>query len=62
MGIRPDYVIEVQRQVREEHDGPTLRHALQGLHQQSLNLPTRRAAHPDPVLLEERFERFREAS
>lgn len=35
MGIRPDYVIEIQREVREEQDGPTLQHALQGLHQQS---------------------------
>ncbi len=62
MGIRPDYVIEIRREVREEHDGPTLQHALQGLHRQSLILPSRRVSYPDPRLLEERFERFRQAS
>lgn len=62
LGIRPDYVVEVRRDVREERDGPTLRHALQGLHRASLILPRRRAAWPDRNLLEERFERFREAS
>lgn len=62
LGIRPDYVVEVRRDVREEQDGPTLRHALQGLHRASLILPRQRAAWPDRNLLEERFERFREAS
>jgi putative restriction endonuclease len=62
LGIRPDYVVEVRRDVREEQDGPTLRHALQGLHRASLILPRQRTAWPDRSLLEERFERFREAS
>jgi hypothetical protein len=30
--IRPDYVIEIRRNVLEEVDGPVLKHALQGLH------------------------------
>lgn len=62
LGIRPDYVVEIRRDVLDEHDGPTLRHALQGLHQQKLLVPRRDAARPDRVLLEERFERFRLAS
>jgi putative restriction endonuclease len=62
LGIRPDYVVEVRRDVREEQDGPTLTHALRGLHRVSLILPRQRAAWPDRNLLEERFERFREAS
>jgi putative restriction endonuclease len=62
LGIRPDYVVEVRRDVREEQDGPTLRHALQGLHRASLILPRKRAAWPDRNLLEERFDRFRQAS
>jgi putative restriction endonuclease len=61
LGIRPDYVIEVRPDVLGEADGPTLRHALQGLHRQELVLPRQRAARPDPELLEERFERFRAA-
>jgi putative restriction endonuclease len=45
----------------EEHDGPTLRHALQGVHGEKMQLPRQRGARPDPALLEERFERFRKA-
>ncbi len=59
--MRPDYLIEVRRDVREERDGPTLIHALQGLHGERMALPKPRAAWPDRELLEERYERFRNA-
>lgn len=59
LGVRPDYIVEIRSDVLEEHDGPTLRHALQGLHGESIALPRRRAAQPDRLLLEERYERFR---
>jgi putative restriction endonuclease len=58
LGIRPDYIIEVRGDVLNEQDGPTLQHALQGLHRAELLLPRQRAARPNPTLLEERFERF----
>lgn len=61
IGIRPDYVIEVQPKVLEEKDGPTLQHALQGVHGGRLILPTQRAAYPDKSLLEERYHRFLQA-
>lgn len=61
-GIRPDHVIEVRRDVLIEHDGPTLRYALQALHDTKLVLPRQRAARPDSELLEERWQRFRAAS
>ncbi len=61
LGVRPDYVIEVRRDVLDEADGPTLQHALQGVHHSNLVLPTRRTARPDPELLEARYERFRAA-
>lgn len=61
LGVRPDYRIEIQPTVLAEHDGPTLRHALQGLHGQVITLPRRRGERPDPLLLEERYERFRRA-
>ena len=57
--MRPNHVIEVRRKVREERDGPRLLHALQGLHGERLVLPKLRAAWPDSVLLEERYERPR---
>jgi putative restriction endonuclease len=62
MAVRPDYQIEVRREVLAEKDGPTLRYALQGLHGGALELPRRRAARPDSDLLDERYERFRAAS
>jgi hypothetical protein len=42
-----------------EHDGPTLQHALQGLHHESILLPRRKTEQPSKELLEERYERFR---
>ena len=62
LGIRPDYVVQVRPDVLEEQDGPTLRHALQGIHGTRISLPRAAASRPSPALLEERFERFRTAS
>lgn len=61
IGIRPDCVIEVRTDVMEEQDGPTLRFALQGVNGVKLRRPTRKAAWPDVLLLEERYEGFRTA-
>jgi putative restriction endonuclease len=61
LGVRPNYVIEVRRDVLDEVDGPTLQHALQGVHGSSLLVPSRRSARPDAELLEARYERFRAA-
>lgn len=62
LGVRPDYMIEIRRDVLDEADGPTLRYSLQGVHGSALLLPARRAARPDRDLLDERYERFRRAS
>ena len=62
LGIRPDHVIEIRRDVLDESDGPTLQHALQGLHASSLVLPEKKEAWPQSDLLEERYERFKAAS
>ena len=56
VGVRPDFVIEVRRDVLDEQDGPTLQHALQGVHGSELLLPPRRSARPRADLLEERYE------
>lgn len=61
LGIRPDFVIQVQPRVLDEKDGPTLQHALQGVHGISLQLPRQTTARPDAALLEERFSRFLKA-
>lgn len=62
MAVRPDYAIEVRRDILSEEDGPTLRYALQGLHGERIELPRQRAARPNHELLEERYEQFRAAS
>ena len=62
LGIRPDYVIEVRQDVLDEQDGPTLMHALQGIHSNKITLPETRGAWPREDLLEERYERFKAAS
>lgn len=59
LGLRPDGVVEIRSDVMEDKDGPTLLYALQGVHGAKMVLPRHRASHPDPRLLEERFERFR---
>jgi putative restriction endonuclease len=60
MGIRPDLVIQVRRDVLEEHDGPMLKHGLQELHDQRLAvIPRSKELRPSPEFLAERFEAFR---
>ena len=61
IGLRPDCVIQVRPDILEEHDGPTLAHAIQGLHGHRILLPRSISQRPDPVRLEERYERFRQA-
>jgi putative restriction endonuclease len=61
LSLRPDFKVEIRRDVLTEHDGPTLLHALQELHGQAIVLPHRRSEWPRKDLLEERYERFRKA-
>ena len=59
LGIRPDYVIEINHDVLEEEDGPVLKHGLQGLHENQLILPLSRDLYPDKRRLEARYVEFR---
>lgn len=59
IGIRPDLVVEVRRDVLEEVDGPMLLHGLQGVTGSTIQIPRRPDQHPNREFLEERFERFR---
>ena len=62
MTVRPDYRIEVRRDVLEESDGPMLIHGLQGFHGQRLDVPARASLRPNPSLLETRYELFRRSA
>lgn len=60
VGIRPDLVVEIRRDVLDEIDGPMLLHGLQGFQGGRLGvLPRRRADQPDREALAERYEAFR---
>ena len=58
LAVRPDRTIEVRPDILEESDGPTLQHAIQGLHGQPIVLPKRLMDQPAVQLLTERYERF----
>jgi len=61
IAIRPDYTIEVRRDVLEESDGPMLIHGLQGFHEKQIQVPTRASLRPSPALLEARYTLFQQA-
>lgn len=62
LGIRPDYIIEIRRDILEEVDGPMLLHGLQGVAGSSLKAPRNTRDRPRAEFLEERYEMFRCAS
>lgn len=59
LGIRPDLVVEIRRDILDEVDGPMLRHGLQEMAGVALIVPRRRESQPDRQALEERYETFR---
>lgn len=62
LGISPNYVIEINYNLLEIADGPMLKHGLQEMHQRDLTVPQKARLRPDPSRLEQRFEKFRQAS
>jgi putative restriction endonuclease len=62
VGIRPDLVVEIRRDILDEIDGPMLRHGLQEMHGSVLSVPRARRDRPDPARLEERYASFRAAA
>jgi putative restriction endonuclease len=61
VGVTPAFEIVVRNDVLAETDGPTLQHALQGVHGRNLALPRSARHHPSVELLEERYARFQAA-
>lgn len=58
LGIRPDSVIEIRRDLLEEKDGPILQHGLKDLHGNRLIAPQNSAHNPNKDALAERYELF----
>lgn len=61
LGITPGYRVEIREDILAERDGPMLRHGLQELNDQRLNLPRAAGDHPNREYLEERYSAFRAA-
>jgi putative restriction endonuclease len=62
LGIRPDCIVEIRRDILEETDGPMLLHGLQDFHGQAIWTPSDSRNKPRIELLEMRYERFRESA
>jgi putative restriction endonuclease len=62
VGVRPDYVLEVRKDILTEVDGPMLKHGLQEVHGESLHVARRIEQRPNRLPLEQRYEAFRTAS
>ncbi len=58
LGIRPDYVVEIRKEILEEEDGPMLTHGLKGFHGNRLWLPSSTKCRPTQDRLEVRWHRF----
>lgn len=59
LGVRPDLVIELRRDILDEADGPMLQFGLQGFHGKALHAPRAVELRPSQEFLAERFELFR---
>lgn len=59
LGISPDYLVRINRELMEEVDGPMLLHGLQKMDGRALTLPAKRTDRPAKERLAERFEEFR---
>ena len=62
LGVRPDLVVEVRRDILDEKDGPMLRYGLQETAGVELLVPASSNQRPRADFLEERYRLFREAS
>lgn len=58
LGIRPDCVVQVRKDVLNESDGPMLKYGLQGFQDSKLSVPRQDALKPNPAFLERRFSSF----
>ena len=61
LGIRPDFTVEVRREVLDHPDDSPVRRGLLDIHDSKIAVPRRENDRPDPLLLAMRLERFRQA-
>lgn len=61
VGITPDFTIQIREDILKEHDGPTLRYAIQALQGTTLATPKDNALKPNKDFLAVRYEQFMKA-
>ncbi|MCK4798638.1 MAG: HNH endonuclease [Spirochaetes bacterium] len=59
IGITPDYIIKVRKDVLDEIDGPMLQHGLKGLNNNKVILPSYKRNWPNRDFLGIRYQRFK---
>jgi putative restriction endonuclease len=60
IGIRPDRIVVIRRDVLEETDGPMLQHGLKDMHGLRIHVPRPQRNQPAGEFLEWRYQRFLE--
>jgi putative restriction endonuclease len=58
LGITPDYIIQVRKDILDEEDGPVLQYGLKALHNTKLILPNKEEQWPNPTALDYRYQKF----
>lgn len=58
IGISPDYIVKVRRDILEEEDGPMLKYGLQAMEGNRIIMPVHRKDYPDRERLDARYRRF----
>lgn len=61
IGVNPDYVIMVRKDVLNEIDGPMLKYGIQEMHGHKIILPNSISKRPDKDFLAQRYQQFRNA-
>jgi putative restriction endonuclease len=59
LGVRPNCIIEVRKDILKEKDGPMLIHGSQDLHLKKITVPKSSELRPDPDLLDRRYRQFK---
>ena len=62
IGITPDYVVEVRKDILDEIDGPILQHGLKEINGQKLYLPLKDIDKPNREFLDCIYQKFRKVS
>ena len=61
LGISPDYIIKMRKDILDEKDGPMLQYGLKEIHAKKIILPSSNNLWPNPDYLDRRYQKFKRA-